>query len=358
VPHFAPHEASGLVPARVIAESRELYRLATVAGELVAGEFWGEITGALRYRAESREDLPAVGDWVACLAPPPSASPTRGGERGVIPAILPRKSRLARRAPGRETEIQLLAANVDTAFLVTSANQDFSPRRLERYLTAVWEGGVEAVVILSKTDLVAELRPFLRELAAVAPGVPVHPLSALSGTGLAALRPHLAPGRTVALLGSSGVGKSTLINRLAGRNLQAVREIREGDGRGRHTTTRRELFALPPESLGAGALLLDTPGMRELGLWGEEGTSSAAVFDDIAELGQGCRFRDCQHRDEPGCAVRAAVEAGHLDPDRLENFHKLGREETWLADRLEKGASYAEKKKWRTLMGEVLSRQP
>lgn len=329
---FQAHEAPGFLPGRVITESREQYRLATAAGELEA-----ELAGRLRYLAESREELPAVGDWVVAQAFP-------GEGTAVVHAVLPRESRLARRAAGERTEVQIVGANIDTVFLVTSLNQDFNPRRLERYLAAARDGGCRPVVVLSKADLHADPGPFLERVAAVAGGAPALAVSALTGAGLEALAPYLEPGRTVALLGSSGVGKSTLVNRLAGEDLQAVREIRAGDGRGRHATTRRQLFPLP-----GGALLLDTPGMRELGLW-SDGEGVAEAFEEIEELAASCRFRDCRHRGEPGCAVLRAVEEGDLDAARLASYEKLAREEEHLRLRREVGAAQAEKRRWKAMM--------
>jgi ribosome biogenesis GTPase / thiamine phosphate phosphatase len=323
--HFSSHANHGFVPGRVVSESNEIYRLATEVGERTA-----EMAGRLRYLAEERADLPAVGDWVA-------AQIVGDGEHdpAILHAVLPRRTQLTRKAPGRRTEAQIVAANVDTVFLLTSLNQDFNPRRLERYLALVREGGGEPVVVLSKADLCADPDAVRRAEAAVrtvAAETPVHAVSSLSGEGLDDLHPYLARGRTVALLGSSGVGKSTLVNRLLGEERQAVRTIREGDDRGRHTTTRRQLIPLP-----GGALLLDTPGMRELALWGgEEG--AGAAFSEIESLAQRCRFPDCRHQSEPGCAVLAAVETGELPAERLANYDKLLKEEAYLEARKANGA--------------------
>ncbi len=328
---FEPFRAAGFAPGRVASESREIYEVWTAGGALRA-----ELAGRLRYRAESREDLPAVGDWVAVQAFPDDAL-------AVVHAVLPRKSRLVRKAAGPRAEPQVVGANVDPVFLVTALDRDFNLRRLERYLAVVLDGGCRPVVVLSKADLAGEVEARVGQVGATAPGAPVHAVSALTGQGLDQLARYLAPGRTVALLGSSGVGKSTLVNRLAGEDLQAVAAIR-ADGRGRHTTTRRQLLRLP-----GGALVLDTPGLKELGLWdAEEGLGE--VFDAIEELGAGCRFRDCGHRGEPGCAVRGAVEDGRLDPAQLANYHKLQREEVYLADLREGGAAVAEKRRWKRMM--------
>lgn len=326
---MTPHFARGLAPGRVLLAAHEIYRVGTSEGELRA-----ELTGSLRYRAASALDLPAVGDWVALSTFP-------GDEQGVIDAVLPRRSALVRRAAGAASEPQLIAANVDTVLIVTSANQDLNLRRLERYLAFVEEGGARPAIVLSKIDLSDNPELLADELRRAGRSAPIIATSAATGAGLSDLAPLLGPGQTVALVGSSGVGKSSLVNRLLGRERQAVSEIRAGDGRGRHTTTQRELVPLP-----GGALLLDTPGLRELGLW-EGGESLEAVFDDITLLATSCRFGDCEHQSEPGCAVRRAVERGELEAGRLESFHKLRREQQYLEDRQQGGAAYAEKKRWK-----------
>jgi ribosome biogenesis GTPase len=323
---FSSHAEAGFEPARVVSESNEIYRLMTAAGER-----HGELAGRLRYGAEDRQDLPAVGDWVAVqLFGPDPRDPA------IIHAVLPRRSCLVRKAAGRRTAAQVVAANVDTVFLVTSLNQDFNPRRLERYLALVRDGGAVPVVLLAKADLVDEARVHgaLEAVRTALPGVPAFAVSSLSGEGLDGLAPYLPSGATVALLGSSGVGKSTLVNRLLGEERQAVETFRESDGRGRHTTTRRQLIPLP-----GGAVLLDTPGMRELALWGGGEEGAGAAFAEIESLAQACRFPDCQHATEPGCAVRAAVEAGDLPPGRLESYEKLLKEEAYLEARKADGAT-------------------
>jgi ribosome biogenesis GTPase len=294
---FRPFAAEGLVPGRVAAGHTRFLRVAMADGEALA-----ELAGSLRHQAESALELPAVGDWVA-LRPGTEAG------NGVIQAVLPRRSAFVRRAAGVRTVAQVLAANVDTVFLVMGLDGDFNLRRVERAL------------VLNKADLCPDVEAKRAEVARVAPGVPVCVVAAKPGEGLAALEPWLLPGRTVVLLGSSGVGKSTLVNRLLGHEKQKTREVIESaDQRGRHTTTHRELIALP-----SGALLIDTPGLRELQLW-SDGTGLAAAFDDVSTLAAGCRFNDCGHDSEPGCAVRAAVEQGRLDAARLESFLKLQAE--------------------------------
>ena len=291
---FEPYEPEGLTPARVAVQERGVVVLFTTAGTVQA-------------RGHA-----VAGDWVAF-----------DGERGEIRAVLPRRTRFSRKEPWL-TEEQVVAANVDTAFLVTDCGRDFKPRRLERYLTATWDSGADPVIVLTKSDLADDVSETVAEAEAVAFGVPVHAVSSVTGDGLEALDPELVPGRTVVLLGSSGVGKSTLANRLLGQELLATGDLRR-DGRGRHTTTHRELVRLP-----GGALLLDTPGMRELQLWADE-SALEETFADIAELAGRCRFSDCAHGSEPGCAVRGALADGTLPKVRWESYSKLQRELRALA---------------------------
>ena len=328
---FIPLRDQGLGPARVAREDRGRYLLLDVHGERPAA-----LAGRLRHEARSRAELPAVGDWVAVRA--------ARAVTAVIAAVLPRRSAFVRKVAGETTEEQVVAANVDTVLLVTGLDGDYNLRRIERYLAAAWESGAGPVVVLNKTDLAGDLDLRLAEVGAAAPGVAIVALSALTGRGIEALGPWLAPGRTVALLGSSGAGKSTLVNALLGAERQPTAPVRADDSRGRHVTTRRELVPLP-----GGALLLDTPGMRELQLWGgEEGLDGA--FPDVAALAALCRFRDCGHAAEPGCAVRAAVETGALDASRLESWHKLGRELRSLMVRQDARARAAEKSKWKAII--------
>jgi len=327
---FTPYRDRGLEAARVAREDRGRYLLLHAAGARPA-----ELAGRLRHEAQGRAELPAVGDWVAMRS--------GDGELGVIAAVLPRASAFVRKVAGETTEEQVVAANVDTVFLVAGLDGDLNLRRIERYLAAAWESGAEPVVVLNKADLVEDLEARVVEVESVAPGVPVIAVSALAHQGLEGLGSWLAPGRTVALLGSSGVGKSTLLNALLGEERQDTGAVRADDSRGRHTTTRRELVPLP-----GGALLLDTPGMRELQLWGGE-ESLAGTFPDVTELASDCRFRDCRHEGEPGCAVRAAVESGVLDATRLDSWHKLQRELRWLDTRRDARARAAEQAKWKAI---------
>ena len=324
---FAPHAAEGLVPARVAVAFGATFRVITEAGEQLA-----DISGRLRHQARGRRDLPAVGDWVA-------VKPTTiAGGRATIHAILPRTSVFSRRAAGTDTTEQVLATNVDTAFLMTAFDQDLNLRRLERYLSMTREAGASPVILVNKTDLTDQADALRAQVETVALGVPVHAISARHDEGLAALQPYLIPGHTLVVLGSSGVGKSTLINRLIGHDQLRTNEVREDDHRGRHTTTHRELIVLP-----AGALLIDTPGMRELQLWSADAGVGEA-FDDISSLAPGCYFADCRHESEPRCAVKQAVEEGRLPPERLASFVKLRAELASLHTRQDTLAQQARKK--------------
>jgi ribosome biogenesis GTPase len=326
---FAPFAAEGLEPARVALEHTHIYRVFAAPGEYLA-----RVSGRLRHHAEQRIDFPAVGDWVAI-------EPAAAGAEVTIHAVLPRSSRFSRRAAGDATEEQIVAANIDVVFLVSGLDGDYNPRRIERYLVVAWDSGATPVVVLNKSDLVDDAAAIVDEVRAAAPGVDVHAVSSRRPETLTPLRAYLGPGRTGALLGSSGVGKSSIVNQLIGQDLLRTRDVRASDSRGRHTSTARQLVMLPDHGL-----LIDTPGMRELQLW-ESGEAVAGAFSDIEERAAGCRFRDCQHRAEPGCAVRAAVEAGDLTAERLESFYKLAAEQAHQARQMDARAQIEEKRRGR-----------
>jgi ribosome biogenesis GTPase len=294
-----------LAPVRIIAEHRGAYHASD--GNAVA---WVELTGRAFHRAQDKRELPTVGDWVVVERWPEAIA---GNGAGVIRHVLPRKSLLVRKAAGEATLPQPVAANVDTGIVMTSANKDLSPKRLDRYLTLLGDGGITPVLVLSKIDLVGDAEPLLAALREVAPALETFGVSTITGAGVDRVR-ELGRGATTVLLGSSGVGKSSLLNAVLGATAQLTQPIRDDD-RGKHTTTRRELFVTDA------GLWIDTPGMRELAQWIDD--TDDAVFDDITALAADCKFRDCQHRAEPGCAVRGAVESGALSPDRLASFHKL-----------------------------------
>lgn len=326
---FEPHAAHGREPGRVVAEDRGLYVVATTGGEIRAA-----VTGRLRFEAGGNPTaFPAVGDWVALDV---------REDGGTIQAVLPRRSAFSRLAPGDETYTQVLGANIEVVFIVTSLNGDFNVRRLERYLSAVWESGARPIVVLSKADLAQDLEGCRLAAEASAPGVPILVVSAVDGTGLDDVRALMAPGRTVAVVGSSGVGKSTLINALAGQALQAVSEVRLDDARGRHTTSRRQLL-----HLGDAGLILDSPGMREFALLDDVGLATS--FADVDAAAATCRFSDCAHRSEPGCGVRAAIATGALAVERFEAFAKLERQAAAAVRRVDALARIEERRKWKAI---------
>jgi len=339
---FLPFDAAGLRPARVVAAHRDAWVLAHPHGDGDA-----VISGRLRHEAAGPGDLPAVGDWVAVTGA--HAADTTAGPN-VIQAVLPRRTVFVRnageerRSGARLAAEQVLAANVDVAFVVAGLDGDFNLRRLERYLAVAWSGGAVPVIVLNKADVATDVEGFRVAAEAVAPGVEVLAVSALTGAGIEELAAaHLGPGRTAVVLGSSGVGKSTLVNALLGTERQRTGAVREDDSRGRHTTTHRELVRLP-----GGALLIDTPGIRSLGVGGaSEGIEPA--FADIAELALGCRFSDCRHDGEPSCAVAAALADGRLSAERLASHRKLVREAAHVARANDPLLRAEERRKWKAI---------
>lgn len=315
---FAADPGCGLLPARVIEEQRGLYQVVTAAGERSA-----RIPGKVRRGAGGPAGLPAVGDWLAAQA-------VDGESVLAVRRVLPRRSTLSRKASGEGLREQIIASNLDAVFVMTTLNADFNARRLERFLAASRESGARTVVLLNKLDACPEPEPFLAQARAVAAGTPIVALSARTGRGLEALAEWLRPGRTAGCIGASGVGKSTLVNRLLGSRLLRTAETRAKDERGRHTTTHRQLFLLP-----GGGMILDTPGMREMRFWDvEQGLKQS--FEEIDALAPSCRFKDCRHDAEPGCAVKTAVEEGRVARARLESWLKLKGESRKRRKALEK----------------------
>jgi ribosome biogenesis GTPase len=328
------------VPARVISvekySSQVLYR---------HSESTGELSGKLRFRSHTEDQYPVVGDWVVF-------SPLKNENRGIIHTVLPRKSKFSRKAPGAgsrldkgRTEEQILAANVDTVFIVNGLDggRSYNLRRIERYLTLILNSGADPVIILNKLDLCPDVDSYVRDIELNMPNIPVHPTSATQNIGLDALQKYLVKGSTTAFLGSSGVGKSAIINVLLGTERQATGDVRESDRRGRHTTTRRELILLP-----TGGIVIDTPGLREIQAWTAD-DSPISAFDDIEMLAEKCRFSDCTHQNEPGCAVIKAVNQGSLDSNRLQNYHRLKREQNYLIARQEGRVRTERKERWKKI---------
>ena len=328
---FEPHLARSLTPARVIRSDRGSALIATSACVVRA-----KLSARLVKSARGSVDLPAVGDWVAVLAP-------EGLDAPLIEIVLERASAITRGDPGKTSDVQVLAANIDTVFVVHPIAGPPDLRRIERELSVAWESGAVPVVVLTKADLSADPEAARRAVESVAPGADVLAMNALTGQGVAPLLAYVSGHRTAVLIGPSGAGKSTLVNALLGEQRQATREVRVSDGRGRHATVARELFQMP-----GGGVLIDTPGLRELGLTGsEEGIT--ATFPDIELASRSCRFRDCAHTDEPGCAVRTAVESGVLPPERLASYLKLVREAHVATKKTDVRVRAEENRKWKII---------
>lgn len=316
---FAPHARAGHLPGRIVIQQRNGYLVATDRGEVRA-----KPAGRLLHEV-GETGHPAVGDWVALSFNP-------GEKSATIHGILPRRTAFVRRAADSHATVQVIASNIDVAFVVASLNADLNARRIERYLAAAWQSGARPVVVLTKADLCDDLEARLAQVRAVASDCPVLAVATKQGLGLEPLLAEVRPGETCVLIGSSGAGKSTLVNAFLGEDRMATARIREGDDKGRHTTSHRHLVRLP-----GGGLIIDTPGMREVGLIGPD-DGVAEVFDDVEALVASCRFSDCGHGREPGCAVRSALDSGALDPDRWAHFQKLGLELAAVAEKADQAA--------------------
>jgi len=322
------------VPARVLSEHRSAYQVHTGDVELKA-----KAAGRLYHAPFRQTELPAVGDWVVLDTDSSSSS-------AIIRGVLPRKSTFSRKVAGKHSNEQIMATNLDTVWIVTTFGADLNPARLERYVALVTESGAKPVIILAKADLIAETESTLISIQERIHEVPLYAVSSKSQIGLEALHKYISPGQTIALLGSSGVGKSTLINHFVGHELLHTASVREKDGKGRHTTTHRELILLP-----SGGCLIDTPGMRELQLWRKDDNLDKS-FADIDTLAADCRFSDCSHESEPGCAVNQAVESGHISEERIRNYKKLKMELSYLERKADAGAERAEREKWKAVSKE------
>jgi ribosome biogenesis GTPase len=328
---FEEYRIKGYSALRIVRVNRTKY----IAGNGV-GDVSCEVTGKFSFQSEGKSSFPTVGDWVV-------ASEVPNEPKAMIHTVLPRKSAFSRKVAGQISDEQVIAANIDTVFIVTGLDHNFSLRRIERYLSLAWESRAVPVVLLNKADLCQDIEMIKKEVESIAFGVDICLLSAKQESGVDVLNNYIKPGTTVAFIGSSGVGKSTIINALLGSDRRAVNEVSALGSRGRHTTTFRELIVFPNKGM-----VIDTPGMRELQVWGDE-AGLKQTFDDIEDLAMSCRFKDCAHENEPGCAVQTALKNGSLDTKRLESYLKLKREFSYLIDRQTMKASAIEKARWKNI---------
>ncbi|MGE4384969.1 MAG: ribosome small subunit-dependent GTPase A [Endomicrobiaceae bacterium] len=332
---FEQYKNQNYVAMRIIRENRGKYIACNETGEFLC-----EITGKFRFDNESRNNFPIVGDWVVTSVVP-------NERKAMISSVLPRKSMFSRKVSGEITEEQPIAANIDTVFIITGLDLNYNLRRIERFLSIVVDSGALPVIFLNKSDLCPEYEKRKSEVEAIAKGVDVHTISAYNQEDLGKLKQYIKTGETVAFLGSSGVGKSTIINALLNKEQLKTNEVSEFGSRGRHTTTFRELIVLPD-----GGMVVDTPGMREIQVWGDE-KGLEKVFDDIEDLAVNCRFRDCSHKNEPGCSVLEAVQKGTLDKKRYESYLKLQKEYEYLEARQTMKANAVEKIRWKVITKSV-----
>lgn len=333
--HLENCQLESLSVGRVCAEYKESYKIFSEFGQLNA-----LISGKFRNNCAAREDFPAVGDWVLF-------DYLENENKAVIQEILPRKSKFSRKVAGQQTQEQIIASNIDFAFIVCALNYDFNLRRIERYLSLVWQSGATPVVVLTKADLCDDVGSRVSEVESIAFGVDVHAISNISTQGIEVLQKYFSNHKTAVLLGSSGVGKSSLINNLANDDIMKVNVLRSNIEKGRHTTTHKQMIILQ-----SGGLIIDTPGIRELQLWdAEDGISQ--TFDDIEKIALSCKFSDCTHTNEPGCAVQNAIKKGYLDPDRLENYLKVQKEQEYLTSRQTQSAAKVERDKWKAIHKQI-----
>lgn len=333
--HSENYQDNNFLVGRICSEYRNSYKVFSKIGELTAN-----ISGKFRNICKNLQDYPAIGDWVIFDL-------IENENKAIIQSILPRKSKFSRKVAGNNTQEQIVAANIDTAFIVCALNYDFNLRRIERYLSLVWQSGANPIIILTKIDLCDDLANKLAQINSIAFGVDIHLINNITNDGIKDLHTYCKQGNTIVLLGSSGVGKTSLINNLLGENKLLIQKLRKKIDKGKHTTTHRQMFFLAQ-----GGLIIDTPGMRELQLWNaQEGVSS--YFDDIETIAKGCRFKNCKHQNEPDCAVKKALENGNLDIKRLENYAKIQKELAYLSRKQNQYEAQLDKEKWKKISKQI-----